>query len=738
MGRNAAVFRAWDRLLQRTVVFKTPHPLDPDVDFNSDELEELEALELEDQLADHFDRVRNRAHLRKYYTLVREGQLLAQVDHPNVISVIDVAEFMSGEIAVVLPFLAGSSLGKRELPERWEDVLEIVLQIGRGLAAIHAAGLLHRDFKPNNVVFGEAGRPVIVDLGLACRLDDADAMADWVGSMHYMAPEVYRRELRDQRDDLYAFCIVAFEAFYGRFPFASIDHRDRWCVRPVVREAGMSAAVHTVIDRGLAPDPAERWPDMETLLRELEVARDRSEAEPKRTPEPRRRWPRVAAWVAAAAAIGFALSVPDVRASECEELDRELEEIWDDEVREQLRDVLGTRKAGDGLQDWVSRWVAVRGQECEAARMVGLDGGPTPCSGSLRDRFESTVRAFEAPHLREQLSFATVLAELPLPEHCLDHPEAADWGLDGSVELRDLDVEVEALIRMGDLDTARARLETYTSAAREQGSAHGSARALFWRAELHRRSGRLDDAERDFEQAYLGAWELGQAVLGAEAQMKLAAIAGARGRSFVVDAHAHAALGVFEKLRPERTAELLRVQGLAIGGEHGVSLLARAVELREARLQEHPGTRELLSQARESYARGLLDVGRAAEALELLELALKAHQEEFGHGTWRVQPLHKQLFLAYVSLEQWHDSEMVRYAVLLPDEVAKNWLGYTENTAWFASIYARFGKNDLAKRYLHIARKKVVRFGLPSDVDRIDRALKQMEAVGHIGPATSE
>jgi hypothetical protein len=131
-------------------------------------------------------------------------------------------------------------------------------------------------------------------------------------------------------------------------------------------------------------------------------------------------------------------------------------------VQSELVGAFGTRKAGDGLDEWANRWLAVRAQECMTARDAGRPIGPTPCSASVRDRFEATVHAFRSPLLRRGLKFASVIAELPAPEHCIDHPEDADWGYGGLLELANIDVEVEAFTRAEDIDRARSRQADYT------------------------------------------------------------------------------------------------------------------------------------------------------------------------------------------------------------------------------------------------------------------------------------
>ena len=301
-GRNSVVFHAWDAHLERPVVFKTSIP----PQMRPEELDRVEdELQLEGALKAHADDLRAEYVLARRYTAQREGQLLAKIRHPNVVPVLDVGELHNGNDAVILAYLGGGTLADREMPERWQDVLDIVLQIGRGLAALHAKGILHRDLKPNNVVFDDEGRPMIVDLGLACQVEDEEAMADWVGSLLYMSPEVVDREHRDARDDLYAFSVVAFECFYATLPFASWEDRGAGRVKAVTRARGMSRAIHDVLVRGLAADRETRWPDVETMLRALEAARSGSRS--PEGPSVRAPWARVLLASTLAALIAVAL-----------------------------------------------------------------------------------------------------------------------------------------------------------------------------------------------------------------------------------------------------------------------------------------------------------------------------------------------------------------------------------------------------------------------------------------------
>jgi hypothetical protein len=180
---------------------------------------------------------------------------------------------------------------------------------------------------------------------------------------------------------------------------------------------------------------------------------------------------------------------------------------------------------------------------------------------------------------------------------------------------------------------------------------------------------------------------------------------------------------------PERVAELMQTHGLALlsGSEptraRAVELLRRAVELREEQLRKHGGTQELLSQAHESYAQGLLAVHRASEALEYLELALWVHQDEYGHGTWRTRGILRHEFRALVELEKFPDAKTVWWALLESDFEKDDWQAYVEDAHWLAEIYVGAGAPQRAVLPLTAGREIAFARDLSADVARFDAAL---------------
>ncbi len=267
--------------------------------------------------------------------LLREARAMAQLNHPNVIPVFDVGEHGDG-LFVAMQFVGGPNARQwhRERAPSWRRVLGVYRAAGRGLAAAHAAGLVHRDFKPDNVIVGDDGRVRVLDFGLARAMAemgtgehgerDAAGEAAWseavtsagtvVGTPMYMAPEQLAGASVDARTDQYAFCISLYEGLYGRMPFVARSRRelaqakiDHALVAPPA-DSPVPVQLFRIIERGTKPAPSDRFAGMPDVLRRL-----RQIAEDKPT-KPRRAGVYVAAGVGLLLAGAWLGRVTDPRA----------------------------------------------------------------------------------------------------------------------------------------------------------------------------------------------------------------------------------------------------------------------------------------------------------------------------------------------------------------------------------------------------------------------------------------
>ncbi|HEY0476756.1 MAG TPA: protein kinase [Kofleriaceae bacterium] len=231
--------------------------------------------------------------------LRREAQAIAQLSHPNVVSIYDVGTTDDGALYIAMEFVEGDTLTSwlRSYPREWREILDVFLQAARGLLAAHSVGLLHRDFKPDNVLVGGDGRVRVTDFGLArsvlapdeispvkpvmTALDVAlTATGTVLGTPRYMPPEQLTGPELDARSDQFSFCVALYEALYGRHPLrggtsvAMLDHGDH--AAPPPEGTRVPPAIGRAVLRGLERDRSRRFPSMSALIAELEVRPKRS------------------------------------------------------------------------------------------------------------------------------------------------------------------------------------------------------------------------------------------------------------------------------------------------------------------------------------------------------------------------------------------------------------------------------------------------------------------------------
>jgi tetratricopeptide (TPR) repeat protein len=340
--------------------------------------------------------VRDRGGATPRARLLREAQALAKLSHPNVVAVYDVGQH-ADDVYVAMELVEGASLRAWlvEQTRDWRSILAVFRSVGAGLAAAHAAGIVHRDVKPDNILIGRDGTVRVSDFGLALIAPSEAADRDGVepppagtvtvtgmvmGTPAYMAPEQHAGASEiDARADQFGFCVALYEALHGVRPFAGDDG-------PALRAAiaagrfepgapgrDVPAWLRRVVQRGLAADPGARFPSMTELVAEL--GRDRQRR--------RRRWAQLGAALVLVAAVGLAsarLAGGDGGAP-CTGDAARLAAVWGAPRRAALRDAFlrsGSLAAADtwqrverALDERAAGWQRMRLDACEATRVRG-------------------------------------------------------------------------------------------------------------------------------------------------------------------------------------------------------------------------------------------------------------------------------------------------------------------------------------------------------------------------------
>ena len=341
--------------------------------------------------------------------LLREAKTLARLSHTNVVQIYEAGVFRE-RVYLAMEFIRGTTLGdwlqNADATRSWRAVLDTFMEAGRGLLAAHRAGLVHRDFKPANVLVGDDGRVCVVDFGLArgqlveepaAEVEVSTAMLERgasssepapiipaltrtgaiMGTPAYMSPEQWRGQAVDARSDQFSFCVALCEGLYGRRPFtadnpfqlASLVQSGEYTAP--MRRGAVPGRLWKILERGLAPDPGDRHPDMAALLSELSF-------------DPRRRRRRLVGALALAGVLAASVFITQrVVTSEasnpCAQSGQTLETLWNADSKRQTRDAFlatGLLYAADAyarVEAWLDDYVAAlrveRMDACEATHV---------------------------------------------------------------------------------------------------------------------------------------------------------------------------------------------------------------------------------------------------------------------------------------------------------------------------------------------------------------------------------
>ncbi|MEM7158084.1 MAG: serine/threonine-protein kinase [Myxococcota bacterium] len=489
--------------------------------------------------------------------MTREAQAIAKLSHPNVVNVYDVG-MHDGLVFITMEYVRGTTLTSwlREGTHSAPEIRAMFIEAGRGLEAAHQAGLVHRDFKPDNVLVGEDGRPRVLDFGLA-RVDpshpssqggsdgltgdpasisaaalseveaggggnpfDSDVLSTpltrndiIIGTPLFMAPEQQRGGEVDARSDQFSFCVALYRALYSQDPYRSSSPSERvkriqhGTVELPPLDSRVPPWVDQVIFRGLEARPSKRWPSMTELLAALEA-------------QPVALWRRASSVVAGAGLLAVATFFAGRSAASddpaCDDGSARVDSLWTGERQGRVRRAI---EAGDEayaehawsrvhaeVDDKTGRWKEVYQQTCEAHHLhreqsAELFDLRMQCLQERNDELDAVLHVIENGQADSSLHAVTAVNGLPSADRCIDDERLRSRSappIDPALAERAAAVqervrEVKALRSMSRLDEA----EALASAALADSEDLGEALA---RLELRMELGRVFVAKADYEQ----------------------------------------------------------------------------------------------------------------------------------------------------------------------------------------------------------------------------------------------
>ncbi|MEM6993905.1 MAG: serine/threonine-protein kinase [Myxococcota bacterium] len=579
--------------------------------------------------------------------LIREAQAIARVSHPNVVTVHDVGTYDDG-VFVAMELVDGQDLRTwlREEKRAWPEVVEAFVAAARGLGAAHAAGLVHRDFKPANVLRAHDGQIRVVDFGLA-RLTrtgpshpdssedelvsgSAAAISSEVeltrtgalmGTPAYMAPEQHVRGEVEPRTDQFGFCVALYEALYGARPFKAPNRMalmftvGRGEVPPPPKDSDVPARLHAVVARGLRPAVEERWPTMDALVAALQA-------------DPSRRRGRIVAAVGVGAlAIGGAFAVGRAELTQpapCSGAQAHMDRAWNDGSRAALATAFAAtelpyaQRSADWvtgeLDRWSQDWVAAHTDACEATAVRGEQSEALLdlrmlCLDSQRGRMRAIVDLLQDADATVVERVGHAIAGLPTVAHCAD-PD-----------------RLRSAIPLPDDETTRAAV--------------GEIRSALWRAKALETAGRYEAGLQVTDAALVRARALEYPPLLAEALAAHATLQARAGdkQAVAVTLHAAAAAATVagdDALLAEVWTKLVHQVGLDESRHDDALRWAEYARAAVVRSGNQAGDRADLEHAVGSV---LWAADRNDEALEHLQLALRLQRELDGDGPLVAQRL---------------------------------------------------------------------------------------------------
>ncbi|MEZ4383492.1 MAG: serine/threonine-protein kinase [Nannocystaceae bacterium] len=504
--------------------------------------------------------------------MLREAQALARLSHPNVVTVYEVGE-ESGQVYLAMEYVEGETLRRwvQESPRPIGLILDRYLQAGRGLAAAHAAGVLHRDFKPDNAIAGADGRVRVLDFGLAraersllaeeslsdrpvIRVASAGGVLDApmtvagtiLGTPAYMPPEQLVGATADVRSDIFAFSVALWEALYGVRPYRAESIRELaekiLAGDPDDGERGRAVPrrLRAALLRGLAADPDERWQSMDEYLHALSRGARRL------------RWiPLVAVAVLAltilAGLFGAGRWQERREAAACEARAAAIDGVWNQRLADALERAAhasdvdfapgALRRLLPILTGYADRWRAASVTACERELDdVWTEQRAAEAVTCLEDRlwsFEALILEVSRADLaRIQQALPAAYGLSPI-DRCLDPawlrqriPPPDDLRSRAEIDaIREAFARARALEAVGKVDEARSQANALVARADEVGWRPLQARARLLAGRLAEEQS-VDEAARLLTEGFFLAQAAGEELLAADLATRLVVAVG--------------------------------------------------------------------------------------------------------------------------------------------------------------------------------------------------------------------
>lgn len=566
----------------------------------------------------------------------QEARAMASLSHPNVVSVYDVEALDDGQIVLVMEYVDGPTLRawSKQTTRPWQDVLKPFLHAGRGLAAAHKAGILHRDFKPANVlVTPEVAK--VTDFGLAKRAkdvsgsslsasndnwdevddDDLTRAGEVMGTPRYMAPEQHQGKELSHAVDQFAFCVALWEALTQAPPYSGQKLARRKTQGPPEWPTACGPRwLGEALSRGLAPKPEDRWPSMDALLTAL--SRD-----PRRRRSQILRGAAVVALMAAAG--GAAYAARSGTPSPCSGSELQLDKEWGGNAR-------GSVKAGVTSVDVVyagALWERVD-KRLDGYAQAWIEGHRAACEATVRKEHSAALRDLRVGCLdRGRIAFGAIVDLLVRAD--IDVLRNVDTMLD----------ELPEVARCGDI----AALQDGTDPpSTDEAAAVGSIRDTLELVKVDRLGARFDDADAKLEQAKRQVDQVDYVPVRGEYQLERAKLLLARGQQ----ADAAAAFRVAMRLALEshdfdRTADAAAELIHTVGSS--LEQPADVLPLREVAEAAAKGNPQREAQVAIAVGLVLAEDGQFEAGERLLREALEVLTETLGPQHQRVAGAHNSL-----------------------------------------------------------------------------------------------